>query len=38
LYIDCKGSIEPPMVLAFRKILQEELDSARVFGRVRAVN
>jgi hypothetical protein len=38
LYIDCKGSIEPPMVLAFRKILQEELDSAGVFGRVRAVN
>ena len=38
LYIDCKGSIEPPMVLAFRKILQEELDSAGVHGRVRAVN
>ena len=37
LYLDCKGAIEPPMSLALRRVLHEELTLAGVSARVSAV-
>jgi hypothetical protein len=37
MYLDCKGSIEDPMAMKLREILQQELDIANIDARVKAV-
>ena len=34
LYVDCKGVIEPPMAVTFRRILREELERSEIRGAV----